>query len=115
MYGHILYKPSTQSAILGLEGMPLALASDIFTSSDHQIVFAIDASGADSKGNLSLNLQNLDLNSVYKVIVSADSVIDFNFEILEVNTEGTAYPLDGLSVAGQNSFYFNELLTIQFT
>ncbi|XP_033629281.1 von Willebrand factor A domain-containing protein 7-like [Asterias rubens] len=84
----------------GIEGSPSDLNAEIFTSSAQQIVFSFNTSLQRSKGNWNLKLQNVNPDSEYKVTVSARSLLGFTFDLLEVDQSGTAYPLEGLPVAG---------------
>ncbi|XP_071789658.1 von Willebrand factor A domain-containing protein 7-like [Asterias amurensis] len=84
----------------GIEGSPSDLLAEIFTSSAQQIVFSFNTSLQQSKGNWNLKLQNVNPASEYEVTVSARSLLGFTFDLLEVDQSGTAYPLEGLPVAG---------------
>ncbi|XP_022108814.1 von Willebrand factor A domain-containing protein 7-like [Acanthaster planci] len=92
----------------GTEGTPDELGADIFTNSAEQIVFSINVTEPDTKGNWVVKLQNLNLATEYYIKVSANSVLDFTFDILETDETGTAYPVDGKPVAGAEV-----LLTVQ--
>jgi hypothetical protein len=85
---------------LEIEGSPSDLHAEVFTSSAQQIVFSFNTSLQRSKGNWNLKLQNVNPDSEYKVTVSARSLLGFTFDLLEVDQSGTAYPLEGLPVAG---------------
>ncbi|XP_071802034.1 von Willebrand factor A domain-containing protein 7-like isoform X1 [Asterias amurensis] len=84
----------------GAEGSPSILGADIFTSSAQQIVFSFNTTSQQTKGNWILKLQNVNPTSEYKITVSAKSLLDFTFDLMEVDQSGTAYPLEGLPVAG---------------
>ena len=86
--------------IEGAEGSPSILGADIFTSSAQQTVFSFNTTSQQTKGNWILKLQNVNPASEYKITVSAKSLLDFTFDLMEVDQSGTAYPLEGLPVAG---------------
>ncbi|XP_022108810.1 von Willebrand factor A domain-containing protein 7-like isoform X2 [Acanthaster planci] len=92
----------------GTEGTPAELRAAVYTNSAEQIVFSINVTEPDTKGAWVVKLRNLNLATEYYIKVSANSVLDFTFDILETDETGTAYPVDGKPVAGAEV-----LLTVQ--
>ncbi|XP_038075974.1 von Willebrand factor A domain-containing protein 7-like [Patiria miniata] len=84
----------------GMEGTPSEMGANVYTSSDVQLVFSINVTEPNAKGNWLLKLRGLDLSTEYSVKVSANSHLDFTFDILETDATGTAFPIDGKPVGG---------------
>ncbi|XP_033643607.1 von Willebrand factor A domain-containing protein 7-like [Asterias rubens] len=78
------------------------LGVDVFTQSDEQVVFSIATTTEDTRGEWVVEVQNIGSLAQYRVKVSANSLVDFSFDLLELDESGALYPIDGLPVQGDS-------------